>query len=287
MDFDLPLILFVLVLISGLITLYDFVFLSKPRKSAIEQVDTQFAHLSDEQKTQNEGYQQAHHAVAKEPGYVEVSKSFFPLLFVVFFVRSFLIEPFQIPSESMVPTLEVGDFLAVNKFSYGIRLPVIDKKIIDIGDPKRGDVMVFVPPNDPRYYIKRVIGLPGDKIVLESNKLYVNGQAVQTEFVKTVVPTSPVDNCYRLGGVYHVEKETLDEKTYTTYKCSNPGPLGNYRGVVPEGHYFVMGDNRDNSADSREWGMEPDEKIVGKAFVIWMHWDELFSLPSFSRVGKL
>jgi len=287
MDFDLPLILFVLVVVSGILTLYDFLFLAKKRKQAIATVDHQFEHLNTSQKESSEGYQQAYQSVASEPSYIETAKSFFPLLLVVFVVRSFLIEPFQIPSESMVPTLEVGDFLAVNKFAYGIRLPVLDKKIINVSDPKRGDVMVFIPPNDPRYYIKRVIGLPGDKIVLEDNKLYINDEAVKTTFIKTIVPTQPTDNCYRLGGVYHVEEETLDAKTYTTHKCSVPGPLGNYRGVVPTGHYFMMGDNRDNSADSRDWGMEPDEKVVGKAFVIWMHWEKFFSLPSFSRVGKL
>jgi len=176
MDINLPLILLLLVGGTGAVWVYDFIFLRKPRLQAITSVNTQFPDLADAEKPNNEQYMKAYEAVAAEPAFVEYSKSFFPVLFLVFFLRSFIIEPFQIPSESMVPTLEVGDFIAVNKFAYGVRLPVFRNKIIPIGDPKRGDVMVFFPPHEDRYFIKRVIGLPGDKIRYENKVLYVNGE---------------------------------------------------------------------------------------------------------------
>lgn len=285
---NLPLILFILVVVSGLVTLYDYIAFSKPRKLAVDKVEAQFTHLSEDEKKHNEGYQKAVQSVSAEPQYIEISKSFFPLLLVVFLFRSFLIEPFQIPSESMVPTLEVGDFLAVNKFAYGVRLPLIDKKIFDVSDPKRGDVMVFVPPDDPRYYIKRVIGLPGDIVQIRNNVLFLNGEKVPVEFEKMIKPTNPKEWCFKAQGMYRVEKETLGEKSYKTYKCTVAGALGDTPAKkVPEGHYFLMGDNRDNSADSRVWGFEPDEKVVGKAFYIWMHWEKLLSFPSFSRNESL
>lgn len=287
MDINLPLILLLSTVITGFFCLVDFLFIRKERMQAIAEVDGQFAGLSEDHKESNEAYQTAVEAAAKEPLVIEYSKSFFPVLAFVFVVRSFLFEPFQIPSESMLPTLEVGDFIVVNKFSYGIRLPVIRNKVMDISDPKRGDVMVFFPPNDDRYFIKRVIGLPGDSIRYTNNELFINGEHIVgedlgEEFARYDEP------CGAFQGINLLRKETLGERSYTARKCSNPGGLsidGSW--VVPEGSYFMMGDNRDNSRDSRDWGVVPEENIVGKAVAIWMHWEKLFSLPSFGRAGAI
>ncbi len=256
---DLPLLLFLSVAYTGLFTLADFVYFRKRR--APDQ--------------------------AEHPN-LEYSKSFFPVLLIVFVIRSFLIEPFQIPSESMVPTLEVGDFIVVNKFTYGIRLPVLRKKIIDINDPKRGDVMVFFPPNEDRYFIKRVIGLPGDKITYNNKMLTVNGQAWPQSFVGEDSSHEP-DNCEKyFASVNVLVIENIDGVEHETRYCKDLRLNGDtVEVVVPQGHYFMMGDNRDNSADSRVWGTVPEERIVGKAFARWMYWKNKLSLPSFSRAGYI
>jgi signal peptidase I len=248
MDINFPLILLVLVVISGIIWFLDRLVLSKKRGDA------------------------------PTPGWVEYSGSFFPVLLIVFVLRSFLYEPFQIPSGSMIPTLEVGDFILVNKYSYGLRLPVSGTKVVPVGSPQRGDVMVFFPPNDDRYFIKRVIGLPGDEVSIVNNVLTVNGQPAQ----QMPVNDYPEDPRFmradeNLGGVVHrIQKGKI------------PGRLGrSYSITVPEGHYFMMGDNRDNSSDSRVWGPVPEKNIVGKAVAVWMHWKSFTSLPSFGRIGKI
>ena len=254
MDINFPLILVVLVFGSGLIALIDKLFLARKRA-----------------------------AETKEPVLVEYSKSFFPVLLIVLVLRSFLVEPFQIPSSSMVPTLEVGDFILVNKYTYGIRLPVVRTKVVDINDPKRGDVMVFFPPHEKRYFIKRVIGLPGDRIDYTNNKLFLNGEPVAEELLARLPANRPLIELYeeRLGDVEHKTRKVIagiDQRFNERYTKGF---------VVPEGHYFMMGDNRNNSSDSRVWGPVPEENIVGKAFAIWMHWESLSSLPSFSRVGTI
>ncbi|HEY8568968.1 signal peptidase I [Microbulbifer sp.] len=256
MDINFPLILLLLVVATGAIWLFDALFLARGRKALAAKGQSQ-----------------------PEPVLVEYSKSFFPVLAIVFVLRSFLVEPFQIPSASMDPTLEVGDFILVNKFSYGLRLPVSRTKVVDIGEPKRGDVMVFFPPHmNDTYYIKRVIGLPGDEIRVVNNQLYINGEPVPQEFIRSDV---------RIPG-RELLWETLDGQRHLMAKHSAPTRYSNTRAItVPEGHYFMMGDNRDNSLDSREWGFVPEKDIVGKAFAIWMHWDKLLSLPSFNRVGGI
>ena len=262
MDFNFPLILVILVFVSGIVTLADKLYFSKKRAEG-----------------------------QAESVAIEYSKSFFPVLLIVLIIRSFLVEPFQIPSESMVPTLEVGDFILVNKFTYGLRLPVARTKVIPIGEPERGDVMVFFPPHEKRYFIKRVIGLPGDTIRYANNELYINGKAVENEFL--AIDTKPIadfrDRCTQLlEKNYRLFDETIDDKTHKMRKCEVPAAYPGERSwLVPEGHYFMMGDNRDNSSDSRVWGSVPEENIVGKAFAIWMHWEGLNSLPSFSRVGTI
>lgn len=267
MDFNFPLILALLVFISGIIWLLD-IFVLAPRRTANSEGET-----------------------SAEPLYVEYSKSFFPVLFVVFVLRSFIVEPFQIPSPSMVPTLKVGDFILVNKFTYGIRLPVIRTKVFDINQPQRGDVMVFFPPHESRYFIKRVIGVPGDTIRYKDNQVFVNGQLLQHEFIASEAksPRNGVyDRCARVGGRYQLFNETVDKTTHQIRKCTTAVAFsGDKTWEVPDKHYFMMGDNRDNSDDSRRWGLVPEENIVGKAFAIWMHWKGLFELPSFSRVGAI
>ncbi|MBX2859029.1 MAG: signal peptidase I [Cellvibrionaceae bacterium] len=287
MDINLPLILFIAVAGSGAVWLFDLLVLRTPRLRAIERVEGEFQQLSEGQRETDQAYQSAIAAVKKEPSIVEYSKSFFPVLLLVFVLRSFLIEPFQIPSESMVPTLEVGDFIAVSKFSYGIRLPIIRRKIIPISDPKRGDVMVFFPPHETRYFIKRVVGIPGDTIRYKNNILYVNGEEVKRSNAKRE-PLRRTDQCIHQGGHYVLTEEHLGEKTHTKRECSLFAQFNaKDEWKVPEGHYFMMGDNRNNSSDSRSWGTVHEDRIVGKAFAIWMHWNEFFSIPSFSRVGTL
>jgi signal peptidase I len=235
-----------------------------------------------------------------EPWWVEYAKSFFPVLLIVFLLRSFVAEPFKIPSSSMRPTLEVGDFILVNKFAYGLRLPILEQKVVAIGDPKRGDVIVFrYPVNPSQDFIKRVIGLPGDEVVYRDKQLSVNG---------VPLPQKPDGSYGYLEGLMYVTTERLTERNgdrkYTI--AENPAaqpvyPLNvrsfpgkencvyNDRGFtckVPPGQYLMMGDNRDNSDDSRYWGFVPDDHIRGKAFFIWFNWDDISNL-AFKRVGSV
>ncbi len=284
MDINLPLILLIAVTVTGVVWLLDIFVISKPRKAVIRSVNAKYAHLTEEEKASSEVYQGALADAPKEPLIVEYSKSFFPLLAIVFALRSFLIEPFQIPSESMVPTLQVGDFIAVNKYAYGIRLPVIQTKIIEIGQPQRGDVVVFFPPHENRYFIKRLIGLPGDTVRYSNNVLYINGEEIEQELIG-YDDEEPSGACWASFALY---QEKFGEETHTARKCVEPTPLGREGSwKVPDGHYFMMGDNRDNSLDSRAWDdpFVPDKNIVGKAFAIWMHWNG--GLPGFARAGKI
>lgn len=286
MDINLPLILFLAVASTGCIWLIDIVLFQRKRQVAVTAVDSQFDSLSEEQKQSNSKYLEAIGQVSAEPILVEYSKSFFPVLLLVFVLRSFVVEPFQIPSESMVPTLEVGDFILVNKFAYGIRLPLVRTKVMDISDPKRGDVMVFFPPHEDRYFIKRVIGLPGDSIRYKDSVLYVNGEEIPQSL--SYVDTRSDMACRSRLGKHIVVDEKFGDSTHLMRKCDfNRVRSEERQWEVPQGHYFMMGDNRDNSSDSRVWGPVPQERIVGKAFAIWMHWESLVSIPSFSRVGSI
>ncbi|ASL25830.1 signal peptidase I [Azotobacter chroococcum] len=282
MSINFPLLLVLAVLVSGALALLDLIVLAPRRRAAVASYEGSVGQPD----------QSVLDRLNKEPLLVEYGKSFFPVLAIVLVLRSFLVEPFQIPSGSMKPTLEVGDFILVNKFAYGIRLPVLDTKVIEVGEPQRGDVMVFRYPSDPSInYIKRVVGLPGDHIRYGSDKrLFVNGAPVAEQLLGKAsgVLGSAVLYKEQLGDVEHlIRKETR--------RHAEPSR----EWVVPEGHYFMMGDNRDNSNDSRYWndpqltdemqGMVPDENIVGKAFAVWMSWPEpkLQNLPNFSRVGLI
>jgi signal peptidase I len=258
---DFALILFVLLVTTGAIWLLDRFVLAGKRPAGVA-----------------------------EQWWVEYAKSFFPVILVVFFIRSFLVEPFKIPSGSMIPTLQVGDFILVNKFTYGIRLPIVNQKLVQINDPQRGDVMVFHYPEDPsKDYIKRVVGLPGDTVEYRNKRLRINGveQAQQQDGDYNYVETG-------LNFV-HTERriETLGERKHAVLvnpelptlhldsvaefagreNCSYDDDM--VRCKVPDGHYFMLGDNRDNSRDSRYWGFVPDSQIVGKAFFIWMNFSDL------------
>lgn len=229
-------------------------------------------------------------AESAEPWWVEYAKSFFPVILAVFLLRSFLVEPFKIPSGSMIPTLQVGDFILVNKFTYGIRLPIVSKKIVQINDPKRGDVMVFHYPENPSVdYIKRVVGLPGDGIVYRNKRLWVNGleQPLHGDgdynYVESGLNFVHTER-YRetLGGHEHPILVNPEMPSVHLNSVADFPMSGNCRYTleemsckVPEGHYFMMGDNRDNSRDSRYWGFVPDRMIVGKAFFIWMNFGDL------------
>ncbi|MBQ0754662.1 MAG: signal peptidase I [Gammaproteobacteria bacterium] len=230
---------------------------------------------------------------------LEFSNSLLPVFFVVLVVRSFLFEPFTIPSGSMIPTLQVHDFVLVNKFSYGLRLPASHTLIVETGKPQRGDVMVFRYPEDPsKNYIKRVIGVPGDKIEIRGLDLYINdalvdsvqtGESVQVEACvfssryRAMLPVKTWSFTETIDGKPHLmQRRTCSREDQTPHMA-----LANQALEVPEDSYFVMGDNRDNSQDSRFWGFVPKANIVGKASIIWMHWEGFTSLPSFSRNGAI
>lgn len=225
-----------------------------------------------------------------EPWYLDYARSFLPVLLLVFLLRGFVAEPFRIPSGSMLPTLEIGDFILVNKFTYGIRLPIIHTKLVSINQPERGDVVVFrFPPNPSQNYIKRLIGLPGDLITYRNQTLYVNGEKIPSTSMDDYIQQGETKPQYRLeqtiktgssGGVA-VSFSTLLNK----HSSRNPNS-GTWR--VPEGHYFMMGDNRDNSADSRSpsFTFVPDENIVGEAFFVWMSFGTATGKgPDIDRIG--
>lgn len=307
MNFDFSLILVVLSAVTGLIWLLDHFLFAKPRFNKVSQ-------FLAERKVSNDEFQQylnsldedhkpkkAAEAVAatpagahvdparkkifeqamviyRDPMPVEYAKSFFPILFAVLILRSFLFEPFQIPTGSMIPTLNVGDFIVVNKFAYGLRLPVTGTKILDVSDPKRGDVMVFVPPHDPNYFIKRVIGLPGDHVRYANNVIYVNGEPMPQD-EGTLLQEEGVRYSHEtIGGISHGIWIAASQRFNRSYDWLKPEGM-----VVPEGQYFMMGDNRDNSLDSRYWGPASEAKIVGKAVAVWMHKEPGWSLPTFGQ----
>jgi signal peptidase I len=231
-------------------------------------------------------------ANAKQPWWVEYSISFFPVILIVFLLRSFLVEPFKIPSSSMVPTLLVGDFILVNKYTYGIRLPVANRKLIQIANPERGDVMVFRFPEDPSLdYIKRVVGVPGDRVEYRNKRLAINGTPVPVRQLDDYLSKERMQFSRRfvetMNGLEH--EILLDEDAPAAVMPGRSFPHAgncnyNMSGLactVPPGHYFVMGDNRDNSSDSRVWGFVPDDNIVGKAFFIWLNLNELGRFGSF------
>jgi signal peptidase I len=262
MNLDFALVLVVLTALSGLIWLIDSVLFRQRRMDKAAQKGPE---------------------PAPEPVAVEYSRSLFPVLLIVLLFRSFLFEPFKIPSGSMIPTLLIGDFIVVNKYAYGLRLPVLNHKVVPIGDPQRGDVAVFRYPVDTGInFIKRVVGLPGDSITYRNKQLFINGEPValreqgpyRTDAVKCDTPRRDAIRVFEALG---------SEGHDLLLHDSAVGVDGQW--VVPEGHYFVMGDNRDRSNDSREWGFVPEENLVGRAVGIWLNFDFQKGCADWSRVG--
>jgi signal peptidase I len=268
MDFDFALVLVLATLLTGLIWLLDSLAFAPKRRA-----------LAGVSNAKNVSLAQ------QDPLLVEYAKSFFPVLMIVLVLRSFIFEPFRIPSGSMIPTLLVGDFILVNKFAYGVRLPVLHTKIIDVDGPKTGDVAVFRFPNNPKQdYIKRVIGTPGDTIRYVNKQLMINGDIINLEKIAAFTPAESATPDRNLLEV----KEDLREIEHNIL-ISLDRRVMNGEWVVPEGQYFVMGDNRDNSSDSRVWGFVPEKNIVGKAVFIWMHWNWQKDGDGFngSRIGTV
>jgi signal peptidase I len=294
---NFALILLILVLLTGIAWVAEkLVFLPRRRRAAdaaVIEFDRQQTAIGTRFAPPDAAAQRSrlHDVIVRQPWWLEYSASFFPVILLVFVLRSFIVEPFKIPSGSMVPTLLVGDFILVNKFDYGIRLPVVNTKILGIHEPQRGDVMVFRYQKDESVdYIKRVIGLPGDVVAYQDKRLTINGQPV---------PETQLPDFFDQDAVAYSKQfeETLGTRhnAILNNPAVPPYVIGaddypfrdncnyNSRGVVckvPPGHYFVMGDNRDNSADSRYWGFVPDQNIIGRAFFIWMNFSDL------KRIGR-
>ena len=278
MNIDFPLILVLATFVALLIWLADVIWLQPRRRASLQQLQQELPEWQEEGGSDHSAFQSRSAEILRYPVAVEYARSFLPVLLIVLVLRSFLVEPFQIPSSSMVPTLEVGDYILVNKYAYGIRLPVLGTKVAEVDDPQRGDVMVFFPPHDPRYFIKRVIGVPGDKIRYVNKILTINGEPASQQFLAQLPPARPQ---------YQLRSETLGGAEHQLRVDLGRGLGGDFEVTVKPGHYFMMGDNRDNSSDSRVWGQVPEENIVGKAFAIWMHWPRFFSIPQFSRAGMI
>ncbi|HVL57858.1 MAG TPA: signal peptidase I [Burkholderiaceae bacterium] len=230
--------------------------------------------------------------IERQPLWLEYTAGLFPVIAIVFLLRSFLFEPFKIPSGSMMPTLLVGDLILVNKYTYGVRLPIIHTKVLDVGLPQRGDVMVFRFPRDPSVdYIKRVIALPGDRVTYENNRLWINDRPVPIreagEFFDSERLTYSRAYLETLGETEYKLLTDLEKPSFIPTVDGFPHRDSCQYGrtrlscLVPPGHYFVMGDNRDNSLDSRFWGFVPEENIVGKAFFIWMNFGDLTRIGPF------
>ena len=300
MDFDFNLILVPATLILGAIWLLDKLVLKQKQSKGLE----------------------------KSTAPVRWAYDFFPILAIVLVVRSFLIEPFNIPSSSMVPTLYTGDFIAVNKYAYGIRLPLVNTKVLDLGAPQHGDVVVFrFPLNPKQYYIKRVIGVGGDTVSFNNGQLSVNGKAIPTTPANFTPDPKMTAQLYPPGKTETGELVTAEQAAQLgnqeeqTARYLQESPSSNHQHLVrylgdknwfqyasflqqaspqlmvsqgqqwqlkvPEGHYFVMGDNRDRSADGRFWGFVPDENLAGKAVYVWTHKASGLSLPTFNRNGAI
>ena len=251
--FNLPLMFVLLTVFTGVVVVVEKFFLRARRQSLT-----------------------AHDGAPAAPVIVEFSQAFFPLFVVILALRSFIFEPYRIPSESMLPTLLIGDFVVVSKFSYGLRLPVVNWQILETGKPERGDVAVFRKPGEPNVnFIKRVIGLPGDSIVYRDHVLTVNGEPVALE------PSGSFSNERNRGLVY---SERIGGEPHDILLQSRNG--GEFRYQVGDGCYFMMGDNRDRSHDSRfpDIGCIPEENLVGRATRIWLSW-QLWDMPRWSRIG--
>ncbi|MBC7957013.1 MAG: signal peptidase I [Cytophagales bacterium] len=294
---NFSLLLFILTLVTLAYWLAERFYFAPARAKAAQTLELQDATRREELAKKgiakvDGDVTQAREALLMQPWWLDWTAGLFPVILVVFLLRSFLFEPFKIPSGSMVPTLLIGDLILVNKYHYGVRLPVINKKIIALNDPQRGDVMVFRYPANPSIdYIKRVVGVPGDEVAYLNQRLYLNGKLAETqplpEFYDDDSTRYFKQYTEKLGSMEHQILVDIQRPSYI--RPTDPFPFKencsySAEGVtckVPAGHYFMMGDNRDNSEDSRFWGFVPDQNIVGKAFFVWMNFGNLRRIGSF------
>lgn len=265
MAIDFELVLVLATLLSGLIWLTDaLLFAGSRRARSLRQ--TRGARVD----------------AVRDPVLVEYARSFFPVLLVVLVLRSFIVEPFRIPSESMLPTLQVGDFIVVNKFAYDVRLPITHTRLLETGTPERGDVIVFRYPRQPTVnYIKRIIGLPGDTVAYYNRRVFINGVPLPLERIGGYVPPGDSPDT---GLMLEFREEIAEDSHRILLDPRGRSPEGEF--VVPEAQYFVLGDNRDHSNDSRVWGYVPERNLVGKAEMIWMHWDWNGGGANWDRIGN-
>ena len=276
MHFDFAALMVLATFFTGAVWALDALIWAPKRRKQAASLSDGPSQMSDKKLSE------AQEKILREPILVEYGRSLFPVILIVLVLRSFMVEPFRIPSGSMMPTLLVGDFILVNKFAYGIRLPVINTKVIKVDEPKRGDVVVFRYPKDPSTdYIKRVIGLPGDTITYSNKQLYINGKAIE---VKDQEVYQGVGAGVGMSGA-RLELEDLEGVKHNILTDKHR-PSINKEYVVPPGHYFVMGDNRDNSNDSRYWGTVPEQNLVGRAFLVWMNWDGANGGVAWDRIGS-
>lgn len=269
MAFDFALVLVILTAVTGVVWGIDKLFFERGRRAAALAAAP--------------AAEAGSAVVVKDPVLVEYAKSFFPVLLIILLFRSFLFEPFKIPSGSMMPTLLIGDFILVNKYSYGLRVPVLNTRFVSIGEPVRGDVVVFKYPKQPSInYVKRLVGLPGDEITYRNRQLFINGKPAE---LKPVFPYVGAGSNAKANGalIFREVLDGLDHQILVGDPSGGRGPEGTW--VVPEGHYFMMGDNRDNSEDSRVWGAVPERLLVGRASLVWMHWD--WGLSGFVEPGRI
>lgn len=295
---NFALILFVLTVFTGVLWVADKLVFRKQRLARAKRLLADFdarnrAALDRHEPIVEQERKSLEDGTVRQPVWLEYTASFFPVILVVFLLRSFLFEPFRIPSGSMVPTLEIGDLILVNKYEYGIRLPVINKKVVELGRPQRGDVMVFrYPLNSTQDYIKRVVGLPGDRVEYVNKQLTINGQPVPMRKIEPYYDPERMRTYPQFAETLDATQHgvIVDELVPAGMGREQPGNTHpgacQYSGsgvvcTVPAGHYFMMGDNRDNSEDSRFWGFVPDENIVGRAFFIWMNFGNMGRIGGF------
>ena len=253
--FDFAVVLTLLTILTGIGWLVDWIWLAPRRRSTLDNHEE------------------------KPPWLIDFARSFFPVIFAVLILRSFVAEPFRIPSGSMIPTLLIGDFILVNKFAYGLRDPVFHHEFWEGGRPERGDIVVFRYPRNPAVdYIKRIVAVPGDTIAYRDKVISINGEPLAQE----------PDGAYavsttRTGAAYRLSEQIGDLTHHIIVDPERPSEEFQFR--VPEGQYFAMGDNRDGSSDSRVWGTVPEKNLVGKAFFVWMSWDGSQGKPNWGRIG--
>lgn len=255
MSFDFPTLLLLITVLCGVIALVDIIYCYWLKRKG-----------------------RANEISEKKPLVIDYARAFFPVLLIVFLIRSFVIQPYRVPTGSLEPTIIPGDFILVNQFAYGLRFPVWNKKLVNIGEPKTGQIALFFwPVNNHVTFIKRVIGVPGDRISYINKVLYVNGKAATQKFVGyTTDSNGPGTPTWRVA-IYREDLNGVKHDIYICPKdsiyCPTSGIHNFYNLVVPKGKYFMMGDNRDNSDDSRDWGFVPEKDFIGKAMFIWMSWD--------------